>query len=169
MNLNQIRKQRLALIAPIEREARARGKRAFRDYPVVTPRLEGLVDLLITDGSRRTAYGALDTLDLVGWNIMKARALKTDLQMVFPSGRLAQAAEKLVDELRASGKAGGVSVLCLTVRDAVQLLKDSAGESLSVTVSNTVETQPEARSHKNGARERLPGSGNGAKKKARFV
>lgn len=100
---------------------------------------------------------------------MKARALKADLQMIFPNDRLARAAQKQVDELRASGKADGISILCLTVEAAVGLLKDSAAESLSVTVSNSIATQPDACSPKTRAHGRLPGSRNSAEEKVRFV
>ena len=43
MNRTEINKQRLALITPIEHEARAQGKRAYREQRVVTPRLDAFV------------------------------------------------------------------------------------------------------------------------------
>ena len=137
MNRTEINKQRLSLIAPIEHEARAQGKRAYRGQRVVTPKLDALVDLLVTDGSRRTVYEAEISLDLVRWDIMKAMALKADLQMIFPNGRLAHAAERLVDELRASGKAGSLTILCLTADAAVQLLQNSNGVDAGLNVVPT--------------------------------
>jgi hypothetical protein len=122
---------KLALIIPVEQEARARGKCTHREYRVATPRLEGIVDLVVTDGLEKIAYGALTSLDLVHWNLMMARALNAkELRLIFPNRRLAHDAQQRVEELRASGKAGSLSVLCLTVEAAVELLKNSNGTNV---------------------------------------
>ena len=154
MNPNGIRKRRLALIAPIEHEARALGKRVYRQHPVVTPRLEGSVDLLVADDSHQTVYGALNSLDLVHWNLMKAREKKAhELRLIFPNGRMAHAAEKLVEQLRASGKAGSLSVLCLTAQAAVELLKNSNGTNGSSTSIGDSDSQAKEPSHRLGTGE----------------
>ena len=147
MNRHETEKKRLALIVPIEREARALGKRVRRDYLVLTPRLEGRVDLLVADGSRETMYGALNSLDLVHWKLMIARAKKADeLRLIFPNSRLVRAAKQRVDELRASGKAGSVSVLCLTVEAAVELLRNGNGtDDFSASVDQQPSQKPSDR------------------------
>ena len=150
MNRTEINKQRLALITPIEHEARAQGKRAYREQRVVTPRLDAFVSLLVTDGSHRTVYEAEISLDLVRWDITKAMALKADeLRMVFPTGRLARAAQERVNEIKASGKAAHLSILCLTVGAAVQRLKDSNGFDVGLNVVPTSIRQESPQKPKN--------------------
>jgi len=116
------------LIAPIERAERARGAIVYREYRVVTPKLEGNMDLLVITKLRRRAYEAENTLDRVRWDIMKATAFPLDeLVLVFPTGRLARAAQKCVDELKASGKVVRLSIVCVTVGAALQRIKDTNG------------------------------------------
>lgn len=126
-------KRKLALIDAVEQEARKRGKRVCREYRVVTPRLDAVMDLLVSDESHRTAYQAEDIVDLVGWNMLKAQAARVDeLQILFPSDRLARIAQKLADDLKASGRASDLSVLCVTAPDAVQRLRDGNGVGVEV-------------------------------------
>jgi hypothetical protein len=132
-------KHNCILIAPIEQEARALGANVYREYRVKTPAVEGFVDLLvITKLQRRIAYEAENTLDRVRWDIAKGRALQVDqLQIIFPNGRLARAAQKRVDEMKGSRKAVNLSILCLTVGAAVQQLKDKKGFDVDLEVGPT--------------------------------
>jgi len=124
-------------MARIEQEVRAQGKRVCRDYLVVTPRLEGVVHLLVTDQAHRTAYQAGTSDELVPWNVMKAQALQVDeLQIIFPNGRVASAAQRRADGLKASRKAGHMSVLCLTVDAAVQRLRDANGAGVNLKTTS---------------------------------
>ena len=86
-------KHNTLLIAPIERAERARGAIVYREYRVVTPRLDGYIDLVVITKLRRRAYEAENNLDRVRWDVTKAIALQIDeLVLVFPTGRLARAA-----------------------------------------------------------------------------
>lgn len=120
--------QECALIAPIEREARALRATVSREHRIVTPNLDGVVDLLVDHQSRRTVYEAGLSAECMRWNIMKAIALNADqLQYIFPNLRLAHEAQKLADKVMTSGRAGNMSVICLTTDQALQRLKDSDG------------------------------------------
>lgn len=130
-------KHNILLIAPIEHAERARGAIVYREYRVVTPRLDGYIDLLVITKLRRRAYEAENNLDRVRWDITKATALQLDeLVLVFPTGRLARAAEKSVDELKASGKVVKLSIVCLTVGAALQRITDTTGGEAEPVVSS---------------------------------
>ena len=127
------------LVAPIEREARALGATVYSEYRVVTPTLDGYVDLLVRRHSLSIVYQAERSLDCVPWVIMKAIALKADqLQIIFPNGRLARAAQMCVDKLKASGKAANLPIFCLTLGAALQRLKDRNGFDFGLNVPPTL-------------------------------
>ena len=61
---------------------------------------------------------------------MKATALQLDeLVLVFPTGRLARAAQKCVDELKASGRVLKLSIVCLTVGAALERMAGACRKS----------------------------------------
>jgi hypothetical protein len=133
------------LIAPIECEARIQRAIVHREYRVVTSSVDGFVDLLVTTNSKRTVYEAENTLDRVRWDITKALALQADeLQIIFPTGRLARAAQERVNEIKDSGKATRLSIYCLTVGAAVKRLKDNKrfDVGLNVVPTSIPQSQP---------------------------
>jgi hypothetical protein len=145
----------------VELEARARGMRACRGYRVVTPRIDAVVGLLLTDDSHRIAVDVGKTPECVRWNTMKAQAIKADeSQILFDNDRLARAAQRLADELKASGKAAHLSVLCLTADAAVQRLGDAktaraglstAGVDVGVLSALVPEHLPQKHNHRTAA------------------
>ena len=126
------------LVEAILRTERARGAIVYPEYRASTPMLDGYLDLLAVTKSRRRAYEVENNLDRVRWDITKAIAFKIDeLVLVFPTGCLARAAQKSVDQLRASGKVVKLSIVCLTAGAALERITNTPGvEAETVGSSN---------------------------------
>lgn len=150
----------LALIAPIERAARAIGATVYREYHVITPSVDGYVDLLVIHQSRRIVFEAERTLDRIRWDIIKAAELKAgQLHMIFPTGRMARQAQKLADGAKTIGKVGELAIFCLPLGAALQRLTNENPFEVGLYVSTTSiqqNSQLNPRVHSTTSHERSP-------------
>jgi len=128
----------LTLVAPLENLARSLGATVQREHRVVTPSVDGYVDLLVIHQSRRIVIEAERSLDRVRWDIIKAVALRADqLLIVFPTTRLVRVAQKRADEAKAFWKLQNIEIFCLTVGAALQQFTDNKPFEVNLYVPTT--------------------------------